>query len=104
MECFCHLRNVQDLLTDGKTPDERRFGAFGTTIEYHPNSSPQREIKQEFIKLVTVLPGIFQGYALIAGGLCKGDILIADIEELENLDASDICFRRTSPGSGRDMF
>ena len=26
MECYCHLRNIQDLLSDGKTPDERRFG------------------------------------------------------------------------------
>ena len=26
MECCCYLRNVQDLLADGKTPYERRFG------------------------------------------------------------------------------
>ena len=26
MECDCYLRNVQDLLADGKTPYERRFG------------------------------------------------------------------------------
>ena len=26
MECCCHLRNVQDLMADGKTPHERRFG------------------------------------------------------------------------------
>ena len=26
MECYCFLRNVQDLLADGKTPNERRFG------------------------------------------------------------------------------
>ena len=26
MECYCCLRNVQDLLADGKTPYERRFG------------------------------------------------------------------------------
>ena len=26
MECYCYLRNVQDLLADGKTPYERRFG------------------------------------------------------------------------------
>ena len=25
MECYCYLRNVQDLLADGKTPYERRF-------------------------------------------------------------------------------
>ena len=37
-----------------------------------------------------VLPGIVIGYASIAMGIWKGDILIADIEELEKLDASDI--------------
>ena len=26
MECHCYLRNIQDLLSDGKTPHERRFG------------------------------------------------------------------------------
>ena len=44
-----------------------------------------REIKQEFINF---------GYELVAGGLWKGDILIADLEDLEKLDASDIYPRR----------
>ena len=26
MECYCYLRNVKDLLADGKTPYQRRFG------------------------------------------------------------------------------
>ena len=26
MECCCYLRNVQDLLADGKTPYDRGFG------------------------------------------------------------------------------
>ena len=26
MECYTHLRNVTDLLSDGKTPYEGRFG------------------------------------------------------------------------------
>ena len=26
VECYCYLRNIQDLLADGKTPCERRFG------------------------------------------------------------------------------
>ena len=41
-----------------------------------------------------MLPGIFLGYALCAGGIWTGDILVADIEELENLDASEIHARR----------
>ena len=31
MECCCYLRNIQDLLSDGKTPCERRFGIHRTT-------------------------------------------------------------------------
>ena len=46
MECYCYLRNVQDLLADGKTPYERRFGEsfkgpiipFGAQVGYLPNS------------------------------------------------------------------
>ena len=47
MECFTYLRNVTDLLSDGKTPYERRFGQpfkgpiipFGSLVEYHPISA-----------------------------------------------------------------
>ena len=35
MECCCYLRNIQDLLSDGKTPHERRFGE---TIHWTSNS------------------------------------------------------------------
>ena len=46
MECYCYLRNIQDLLSDGKTPYARRFGVplkgpvipFGAMVEYHPVS------------------------------------------------------------------
>ena len=44
MECCTNLRNVTDLLSDGKTPYERRFGQpfkgpiipFGSLVEYYP--------------------------------------------------------------------
>ena len=39
-----------------------------------------------------VLPGIFLGCVIAAGW--KGDIVVADIEELEKMDASDIHARR----------
>ena len=47
MECYTYLRNVQDLLSDGKTPHERRFGKpcngpvlpFGAMVEDHPISA-----------------------------------------------------------------
>ena len=46
MEYYYYLRNVQDLLTDGKTPYERRFEdsfegqiiPFDALVEYFPNS------------------------------------------------------------------
>ena len=41
-----------------------------------------------------VLPGLFLGYALHAGGIWKGDVLIADLEELETVDASEIYSKR----------
>ena len=43
-----------------------------------------------------VLPGIFLGYALYAGGIWKGDVLIADLEELETMDASEIYSKKDS--------
>ena len=44
MECYCYLRNVQDILQEVKTPYERRFGEpfkgpiipFGALVGYHP--------------------------------------------------------------------
>ena len=96
MECYCHLRNIQDLLSDGKTPYERRFGMpfnglvipFGAMIEYHPISAKDTSRQHQFGP--RVLPGIFLGYVLYAGRIWKGDIMIADIEELEEMDASEL--------------
>ena len=86
MECYCNLQNIQDILADGKTPHERRFGEpfkgpiipFGALVENKSISTRDQTRLHQFGK--KVLPGIFQGYALIAGGLWKGDILIADME------------------------
>ena len=64
IECYCYLRNVQDLLADWKTSGDSE------------NHLKTRSIRSE------------QWYELIAGGFWKGDILIADLEDLELLDAS----------------
>ena len=37
---------------------------------------------------------MFLGYALYAGRIWKGDVLIADLEELETMDASEIYSKR----------
>ena len=41
-----------------------------------------------------VLPGLLLGYALYAGGIWKGDALVADLEELDTMDASEIYPKR----------
>ena len=101
MECYTYLRNVTDLLSDGKTPYERRFGQpfkgpiipFGSLVEYHLlTAKDQSRIHQLGKK---VLPGMFLGYALYAGRIWKGDVLVADLEELETMDASEIYSKKT---------
>ena len=101
MECYTYLRNVTDLLSDGKTPCERRFGQpskgpiipFGSLVEYHPITAKDQSKIHQFGK--KVLPGLFLGYALYAGAIWKGDVLIADLEELETMDASEIYSKKT---------
>ena len=52
MECYTYLRNVTHLLSDGKTPYERRFGQpfkgpiipFGLLVEYHPITAKDQSI------------------------------------------------------------
>ena len=64
MACCCFLRNDQDLLAEGKSQNERRFG------------------------------GIFIGHALFVVGFWDEDILTAEIAESEKLDASETYPRR----------
>ena len=96
MECFSCLRNVTDLLSDGKTPYERRFEQpfkgpiipFGALVEYYPFTAKDQSRIHQCGKKVS--SGLFLGYALYAGGIWKGDVLVADLEELETMDASVI--------------
>ena len=66
VECYCYLRNVQELLADGKTPFERRFGEplkgpripFGAMVEYHPISATDQprlhQFREKVLRVVTV--------------------------------------------------
>ena len=100
MECYTYLRNVTDLLSDGKPPYERRFGPpfkgpnipFGSLVEYHPITAKDQSRIHQFGK--KVLPGLFLGYALYAGRILKGDVLVADLEEMETMSASEIYSKR----------
>ena len=71
---------IQDPLSDGRTPYERRFAerikepiiSFGSLIEYHPISVTD-------LSRLNVLPGVLLGYVLYARRIWKGDIMFADI-------------------------
>ena len=79
---------------------ERRVGQpckwpiipFGSLVEYHPITAKDQSRIHQFGK--KVLPGLFLGYALYAGWIWKGDVLVADLEELETVDASEIYSKR----------
>ena len=57
-ECYWYLRNIQDLLSDGKTPYERRFGMpfngpvtpFRAMVECHPISAKDQSRIHQFGK------------------------------------------------------
>ena len=76
--------------SDGKTPYERRFGEpfkgpiipVGSLVEYYPISAKDQSRIHQFGKKV---------YAV---RIWKGDIMVADIEELETMDASEIYSER----------
>ena len=106
MECFSYLRNIQDLLSVWKTPYERRFGEpfkgpiipFGSLVEYYPISAKDQSRIHQFGK--KVFSGLFLGPALYAKRIWKGDMMVADIEELETMDASDIYSERLNAKGG----
>ena len=66
-------------------PLKRQVISFGSLVGYHPIFAKDESRIHQFGK--KVLPGLFLGYALYAGGIWKGDVLVADIEELETMDA-----------------
>ena len=82
MECYTYLRNIQDLLSDGKTPYERPFGMpfngpvtpFGAMVEYYPM--------------------YFSVMHYTRGESGKETLWSQDIEELEEMDASELHARR----------
>ena len=82
------------------TPYERRFGQpikwpiipLVALDEYHP-SSPKDHSRIHHVGKKYYLES-FLSNELIAEGIRKGDLLFADLEDLEKLDTSDIYPRR----------
>ena len=91
MECYCCLRNIQDLLSDGKTLYERRFGmpCHGPVIPFWSNGriSPyfcERPVATASVRL--------ESLARYLSPLCMWRE--SGIEELEEMDASELHARR----------
>ena len=61
-------------------------------VEYHPFTAKDQSRIHQFGK--KVLPGLFLGYALYAVRIWKGDVLVADFEKLDTMDASEIYSKR----------
>ena len=67
-------------------------------------SKDQQFLLEQWLNIILLHQKIWQesitrnllGYELIAGGIWKGDVLIADLEDLEKLDASDFSPRRVN--------
>ena len=57
-------------------------------VESHSISPQNLSRLQQFGK--KVLHGIFLGYALYAGTIRKGNIMVADLEELEEMGTPEI--------------
>ena len=100
MEWYTSLRNVTDLLSDGKTPLERRFGQpfkrpiipFGSLVEYYPISAKDQSRIHQFGKKSYLDCSSDTHYT--RGGFGRVDVLVADFEELETMDASEIYSKR----------
>ena len=90
----------QDLLADGKTPCERRFGYFFLRTTYSiwctgriPPKFRERQSWNSSIRKESITRNLLWT-CFDRGRNWRGDILITDIEELEKLDASEIFPRR----------
>ena len=74
MDCRCHLRNVHEKMTDGKTALKKRCGQnfdgpsipFGTSVEYIPITAKDKSRVHQFGKQTP--KGTFLGCVLRAGG------------------------------------
>ena len=80
------------MLSNCSEPFKGPIIPFGSLVEYFTISAKDQSRVHQFGK--KVLPGLFLGYALYAGGIWKGDILVAEIEVLETIDANKIYSNR----------
>ena len=87
---ICEAYNISCLMGNHLTKGDSFKGPIipcGSMVEYHPISATDLSRLHQFGS--KVLLGIFLGCVLCAGGVWKGDIMVADIEELDKMDASE---------------
>ena len=102
MECYCYLRAAQlsrsrvgredSVRTAFRRTINRPVIPFGSMVQYHPISPKDQARLYQFGE--KDLLDIFVGYALFALEIWKDDTLVAHVEELNILDASEIHARR----------
>ena len=98
MQGYCILRNVRDVVRDGKTPYELRHGdkfrgvilPFGTGIEYKPSSDREVSMLQKFGPKTR--KGILVGYHLHNGGRWSGDYLVVDSHALKTSSSTETAY------------
>ena len=86
MRAYCYNRNISDVISDGKTPYELRFGQpfhgvllpFGCRVEYKPESDRETKKLQKFGSKLR--PGIFMGHHSHNGGAWSGDYYVVGAE------------------------
>ena len=87
LECHCYLRNIQDLLSGGK--HHTKGGS-----ECHLTDQQYRLEQWSNITQFLRKTNLDCTSALYAERIWKGDIMVADIEELEEMDTWELHARR----------
>ena len=78
---ICYLMKRRPMRDVFGKPFKGPIIPLGSLVEYHPITAKDQSRIHQFGK--KVLPGLFFGYVLYAGGTWKDDVLVADLEELE---------------------
>ena len=89
ISCLMGKLHTRDVL---EKPLKRPIIPFGSLVECYLISAKDQSRIHQFGK--EVLPGLFLGYTLYAGRIWKGDMTVADVQELETMDASEIYSKR----------
>ena len=110
VECHTYLRNIQDLLIDGEDSIRKAFWRIFSwdqsfrLVDWLSITLFLRKTSQESINLERKSYLDCSSDTLCTrGGIWKGDVLAADLEELETMDASEIYSKRLN-GKGSNIF